>query len=207
MLFESGLDPMYHHFVGFSLPNAIAPHDNELHSLTTALEDVGSRSDHLFWSLETLVLLELKVSQGAGNVQSLIDSAICDKPSCLLDPSMFSKVFRLMIEAEGHCFALTASHTPRISSIGHVNFPVSDKTDIGSAPGILLPQKIVSIVNAYILPDEGIQLFPARFGLHDEVHFIESLYEGSDIVFAFEGRIKIEFDGKMFLDVLCHLRT
>jgi hypothetical protein len=99
---ESLPDPVDHYLIGFTFPNAVAAHDDELKTFSLAFDDIGRGDDDLLVGFEVLITFELQVAQGAGNVEGVVDSAAGDEASCLFDAGVFVAILRFVVKTEGH---------------------------------------------------------------------------------------------------------
>jgi hypothetical protein len=156
--------------VGEDFPDSVAAHEDEgLGAVEGDGLDVGVGGDELLLGLELGVLLVLEVSDGSGEVQVAVDSAVDDEASSVGDSGALDLVVGLVVLRESGDLAVLVQQRPRVSSVGDVHGVVLDEHDVGGASGAVLRLLLVL---------EGSELVLALWGDQHLVHFQEGLLEG-----------------------------
>ena len=136
VLFDLLADMFNHLFIRLALPDAVAPHNEEL---VFRLQVVGvcirESSNWLLLRSQVFILFIFEITKRPGKIQITVNTTLLDNAACFMNSLFFLFIFRFVVETERHSFSSSAQHGSRVSRICHnKSFQIINHDNVGSAP-------------------------------------------------------------------------
>lgn len=184
--------------VAEDFPDTVATHENEAIILVVDDLNVGHGRDKLLLGLELGVLLVLEITDGTGEVQVTVDSAVNDKAASVGDTLLLNLVVGLVVLRQTGDLTALVKQRAGITGVGDVDLLVLDQDDVGSASCVALVAVLVS---------ELLKLLLAFGADQDLVHDEESSLQGLLVLAILVLLGLLELSDKVLGAELCDLGT